>query len=152
MNPCPSVQFSPLTDWVVWGWMWGGSGGGHEEWFSRDLLPVDCARGPCEQFWYGQGCPLFDVAHPALHLPTTASPILQDALKYGFGEAAVACGMPEPCTFPSPDSCQELPEDPQGRWSCSTPSCWSCAPSRECREVSSGTRTLPLSKPFLPNF
>ena len=28
--------------------------------------------------------------------------------------------------------------DPQGRWSCSAPSRWSCAPSRRCREVSSG--------------
>ena len=28
---------------------------------------------------------------------------------------------------------------PEGSWSCSTPSCWSCAPSRRCEEVSSGT-------------
>ena len=54
---------------------------------------------------HGQGCPLFDVVHRALSLPTTASPILQGALKDGFGEAVVACDMPEPCTFPSLDSC-----------------------------------------------
>ena len=32
----------------------------------------------------------------------------------------------------------EVPVDPQGSWSCSAPSCWSCAPSRRCRRVSSG--------------
>ena len=45
--------------------------------------------GPCEQFWHGQGCPLFDVADPAFPLPTTALPTLQDALKDGFKEAVL---------------------------------------------------------------
>ena len=53
--------------------------------FSRDLLAVFCARRPCEQFWHGQGCSLFDVAHPAFPLSTTASPTLRDARKDGFG-------------------------------------------------------------------
>ena len=44
--------------------------------------------------------------HPAFPLPTTALPILQSALKDSFGEAVVACDMPEPCKFPSLDSCQ----------------------------------------------
>ena len=35
----------------------------------------------CEQSWHGQGCPLFDVVHPAFPLPTTASPTLQGDLK-----------------------------------------------------------------------
>ena len=52
-------------------------------------------------------CPLFDVVHPAFPLPTTASPALQDALKDGVGEAVDACDMPEPCEFPSLDSCQK---------------------------------------------
>ena len=64
------------------------------------------AGGLCEQFWHGLGCPLFDVVHPAFPLPTTASPTLKGALKDGFGEAVVACDMPEPCKFPSLDSCQ----------------------------------------------
>ena len=51
--------------------------------------------------------PLFDVVHPAFSLPTTASPTVQGAPKDGFGEAVVACDMPEPCKFPSPDSCQK---------------------------------------------
>ena len=29
------------------------------------------------------------------------------ALKDGFGEAVVVCDMPEPCKFPSLDSCQK---------------------------------------------
>ena len=57
----------------------------------------------CEHFWRGHGCPLFDVVHPEFPLPTTASPTDQDALKDGFGEAVVACDVPEPCTFPSLD-------------------------------------------------
>ena len=30
-----------------------------------------------------------------------------DRLKSGFGEAVAACDVPEPCEFPSPDSCQK---------------------------------------------
>ena len=45
--------------------------------------------------------------HPAFPLPTTASPSLQGALKDGFGEAVMACDMPETCRFPSLDSCQK---------------------------------------------
>ena len=65
------------------------------------------AGGLCEQFWHGLGCPLFDVVHPAFPLPATPSPTLQGALKDGFGEAVVACDMPEPCKFPSLDCCQK---------------------------------------------
>ena len=64
--------------------MWG------EGRFSRDPLPVFSAEGPCEQFWYGQIRPLFNVVHPAFRLLTTSSPALQGALKDGFGEAAVS--------------------------------------------------------------
>ena len=32
---------------------------------------------------------------------------LQGAMKDGFGEAVVACDMPEPCKFPSPDNCHK---------------------------------------------
>ena len=69
---------------------------------SRDPLPVFPARSPCEQFWPGQGCPLFGVVHPAFPLPT-----LQGALKDGFREAVVACDMPEPRKIPSLHSCQK---------------------------------------------
>ena len=40
-------------------------------------------------------------------LSTTSSPSLQCALKDGFGEAVVACDMPELFQFPSLDSCQK---------------------------------------------
>ena len=49
----------------------------------------------------------FDVVHAAFPLPTTASPILQGALSDCFGEAVVACDMPEPCKLPSPYSRQK---------------------------------------------
>ena len=55
----------------------------------------------------GKGCPFLYVVHPAFPPPTTASPTLQGALKDGFGEAVVACDMPETGKFPSLDSCQE---------------------------------------------
>ena len=45
------------------------------------------------------GCPLFDVVHPAFLLPTTASPSLRGAVKDGFGDAVVACGMPNNGSF-----------------------------------------------------
>ena len=84
-----------------------GSSGRRDGRFSRDLLPVFFAGGPREQFWHGQGCPLLDVVHSAFPLPTTTSPTLQSALKDGFEEAVVTCDMPEPCQFPSLDSCQK---------------------------------------------
>ena len=46
-----------------------------------------------------------DVVHPAFSLPTNALIALQGALKDGFEEAAVARDRPEPCKFPSLDSC-----------------------------------------------
>ena len=67
--------------------------GGHEGRFSRDPLPVFSAQGPCG---HGQECPLFDVVHPVFPLPTTTSPTLQVVLKDSFGEALMACEMPEP--------------------------------------------------------
>ena len=84
-----------------------GSSEEHEGRFSIDPLPVFFAGGPCEQFWQEQGCPLFDVVHPAFPLPATASSTHQCALKDGFGEAVVACHMPESCKFPSLDSCHK---------------------------------------------
>ena len=77
---------------------------GHEGQFSRDPLPVSSAGGLCE---HGQGCPLSDVVHPAFPLPAMASPTIQGALKDRFGEAVMVSDMPEPCKFPSLDSCQK---------------------------------------------
>ena len=52
-------------------------------------------------------CPLFDVVHPASPLLTVASLTVQGALRDGFGEAVMACDIPEPCKFPPIDSCQK---------------------------------------------
>ena len=49
----------------------------------------------------------FDVVHPAFPLPTTTPPDLKRVLKDSFGEAVVACDMPEPRKFPSINSCQK---------------------------------------------
>ena len=84
-----------------------GRPGGHEGRFSKYHLPVFSAGGLSEQFWHGQICPLFDVVHLLFPLLTTVQPTLQGALKNGFGEAPVACDMPEPCKLPSLDSCQK---------------------------------------------
>ena len=51
------------------------------------------------KFWHRQECPLFDYVHQAFPLPSMASPTLQGALRYGFGEADVSCDMPESCKF-----------------------------------------------------
>ena len=69
----------------------------------RSSSSLFCRR---EQFWHGQGCPLFDVVYPAFPLPTMVSPPLHGALKGGFGEAVEACDMPDPCKFQSVDGCQ----------------------------------------------
>ena len=76
---------------------------GHDRRFSRDPFPVFSTGGPCEQFWHGQGCLIFDIVHPAFPLPTTR----QCALKDGFLEAVEACDMPEPREFPPLDSGQK---------------------------------------------
>ena len=59
--------------------------------FGQSLLH----EAPCEQFC-PQGCPLFDVVHPAFPMPTTASPTLQGAMKDGFREAVMTCDKREP--------------------------------------------------------
>ena len=83
-------------------WPWGGGegGGGDEGRFSRDPIPIFSVGGHHEQFWHGQGYPLFDVVHLPFPLPTTASPTVQGVLKNGFREVVVTCDVPELCEFP----------------------------------------------------
>ena len=58
-----TVQFSPLTDWVIR----GEGGGGHDIRLSRGPLPVFSAeKHISEQFWRGQRCPLSDVVCPSI--------------------------------------------------------------------------------------
>ena len=81
-----SVHFSSVS-WPI-GWS-----GGHEGPIRRDPLPAFPAGSPCEQFWHGQECPLFDVVHPAFPLLTTELPTFQGALKDGSGVAVAVCDM-----------------------------------------------------------
>ena len=88
-----SVLFSPLTDWIVGGAE--GGGGGMKDDTAEILFQSFLQEALVSSFWHGQGCPLFDVVHPAFPLPTRASPTLKDAPKDGFVEAVVPCEIPE---------------------------------------------------------
>ena len=68
-------------------------GGGGEGRFSRDPLPDFSAGDHCEQFWHGQGCPLFDVVHRAFPLPTTAWPTHTTCPEGWVGEAVVVSSL-----------------------------------------------------------
>ena len=72
----------------------------------RSSFRLSCRR-PIWSSLQGLGRLLFDVVHPAFPYADHASPTPQDALKDGFGEAFMACDMPEPCKFLSLDSCQK---------------------------------------------
>ena len=64
-------QFSSIQSldrFVCWGWGWEER---HETRFSRDSVPVFSVGGHHEQFWYVQGCPVFEVVHTVFPLPTT---------------------------------------------------------------------------------
>ena len=92
----PEVKDSPFKARIVM----------HATSFCRRLLST---RGCCQQFWHGQGCPLFDVVRPAIPLPTTYGVAHPPRSPEGcsFGEAVVARDMLEPCRFPSLHSCQK---------------------------------------------
>ena len=92
-------SFSPLTDWVVEAELRDNSAEVLFQSFLQEAL-VDS---------FGMGR---DV-HPLMFsqyfpLPTTALPTLQGTRKDGFGEAAVARDMPEPCKSPSLDSWHKM--------------------------------------------
>ena len=62
-----SVQFSPVQSIDHW----GHRGDMRDD--SAEILFQSFQRGGLhKQFWHGQGCPLFDVIHPAFPLPAMA--------------------------------------------------------------------------------
>ena len=63
---------------------------------------------------------------------------LQGALKDDFGEAVVACDMPEPCKFPSLDSCQKRSRGPTMKLSSLCIQSFVLCSKRRCRDVFSG--------------
>ena len=75
------------------------------------------ALGTCEQFWHGQGCPLFGVVHPSFPLPTTASTTLQGTLKdMGFFRCCRGVSHARTIQVSVSEQLQEEgPVDPQGR-------------------------------------
>ena len=114
----------------------GGRGlGWHEGPFSRDPLRIFSTRGPWGKIWHGQGCPFFDVVHPAFSLSITTSPTLQRAPKDRFcSDVWHARTIPVLVSWQMPE---EVPVDPHGSCSWYAPSRWFCAP--RCGEVSSCT-------------
>ena len=159
----PPPQSNDCSEFSSIPWLTGLLGQ-HEGWFRRDPLPVFSAGGPCEQFWHGQGCPLFHVVHPTFPLPT----MMLWAVLAWAGISTLSC-CPSSISSDNHDiahplrspegwfwrGCHgvwhahtmqvsiswQLPEeaavDPKGSWSCSAPSHWSCAPSVKYGEVSS---------------
>ena len=119
-----SVQWSPLTSWVVrgaWGMVPQKSSSslfcGRLLWgmvpqksssslFCGRLLWAVLAWAGMSSLWL---CP------SSIPLLTTVSPTFQRVLKDGFGEAFVVHDMPEACKFPSlQQSPEEVPVGPQG--------------------------------------
>ena len=91
-----SIQFSPLTDWVIGGDMTDDSAEILFQSFLQEVIVSRSGVGRDVQFLvlYIQ----YFLCRPRRRLP------FQGDLKDGFG--VVACDMPEPCKFPSIDSCQ----------------------------------------------
>ena len=112
--------------WWVGGWTRGTIQQRSSSLFYRRPLWADIGHG-----W---GCLLFAVIHLPFPLPSTLSPTLQGALKDGFGADVVVRVMPASCELPA-----QIPVGPQGSWSCTALSNWSCAPRNTCGEVSSRT-------------
>ena len=94
-----SVQFSPLTDWGIGGDMKDDSAEIFFQYFLHEALGNSPGTGrdvhslmlSIQHF----------LCHPR-HCPPSMVP-----WRMVSGEAVVACDMPEPCKFPSSDSCQK---------------------------------------------
>ena len=90
-----SVQFSPLTYWVVRGDMKDDSAQILFQSFLQEALVSS----------FGRGTVIVSIQHFLCR--RTASPTLQDALKDDLGKAVMACDMPKSCKLPSLDSCHK---------------------------------------------
>ena len=106
-----------VTDWtkvntkLVWfssvPWLTGSSGG-YDRQFSRDPLPVFSAGGPCQHFWHERDVRslMFSIQHflcRSPHCPPSKVPRRMVLERLNI----VVCDTPEPCKFPSLDSCQK---------------------------------------------
>ena len=111
----------------------------HGRRFSRDPLPVLSAEGRCEKFWHGQGCSLFDVVHPAFPLPTKASQPSKVPWRMVLESLSWRVTCPNLVNYRLLTVGRRGSCGPMKKLILSAPSRWSCAPSRGCGEVSSGT-------------
>ena len=133
-NQFSSVQFSPLIVWVV-----GGTRGTIQQRFSSSLSCRRPLRAVLAS-WTGPGmstlgyCPprISSADHAVTHPPNCP----EGWFWRGCCGVWYARTMPVSVSWHLPE---EVPVAPQGYWSCSAPSHLSCAPSRRCGEVSSGT-------------
>ena len=128
-----AVKFSSVP-WPI------GSSGEHEGRFSRDPLPVFFCRRPLSAvlawaktsaLWCSPSS-ISSADHGVAHRPSCSEGWFWRGCR----------GVWHVWTMQVSASLQlseEVPVDPQGGWSCSAPSRWSCAPSRSCGKVSSGT-------------
>ena len=73
--------------------------GEHDRRFDKGLVFSAGIHG--EHFWHWQGCPLFDVVHPAFPCRPRRHPSCQGALKAVLEGAVMACDTPEPCKIPA---------------------------------------------------
>ena len=129
--PDSSVQFSPLTDWVIRG-TWGMIE-------QRSSVSLFCRRPVWAILaWAGMStlwCCLSSVSsanHGVAHPPSCPERWLWRG-RCGMWHAQT---MQVSILWQLPE---EVPVDPQGSWSYSAPCCWSWAPSRRYWEVSSCT-------------
>ena len=125
------VQFSSIP-WPTW------SLGRHEGQFSRDPFPVFFCRRPMWAVLAWAEMSTLCCCPPSISCTdnrVTHPPRCPEGWfwKGCHGEWNVLT-MQVSASWQLPE---EVPVDPQGSWSCSTPSRCSCAPSKRCKEASS---------------
>ena len=126
------VQFSSVP-WLI-GMSWDMRDNSAEilfQSFPQEALVSSLACAGMSTFW---SCPssIFSADHGVVHLPWC----LEGWFWRCFRGVWHVRTMQVSVTWQLPE---EVPVDPQGSWSCSAPSRWSCAPCRRYGEVSSCT-------------
>ena len=119
---------------------WGGGGGGiQDRWFSRDPLPGFLQDTLVSSSVTGRDLHslMLYIQHllcQAQHCPPSKVPWRMVLERLSWNRTCSNC-----TNFSLLTVAEEVPVGSQGSLSCFTPSCWSCAPSSKCGEVSSGT-------------
>ena len=98
--PCIQFDLVPFLDRL-------GRRGDMRDDSAEILLKVFSAGDPCEQLWHGHVCSLFNCclcSIPSADNGVAHSPRCPEG---EIRDPVVLCDTPEPCKFPSLDSCQE---------------------------------------------